>query len=215
MIVLMTVSLTYRLQARLRELQSSVESSQRVPSPPLSRRRPRGPRKAGTVRQPPRAVPGHTTLVIDTNILLSSLSMFSSLVESLKWTIIIPLPVIMELDGLSSNISPLGEAASAASEYINSHLRSHSISLKVQTSKGNYLTNLSFRSEQVEFSVGDQGWERSMDDLILRAAVWQSEHWVDHSGLLKSVGGETGVGEGGGNEMASKVTLVSFDRNRE
>ncbi|KAJ3717157.1 hypothetical protein C8R42DRAFT_744289 [Lentinula raphanica] len=35
---------------------------------------------------------------IDTNILLSSLSMFSSLVESKSWTVVVPLPVIMELD---------------------------------------------------------------------------------------------------------------------
>ncbi|KAJ3825018.1 hypothetical protein F5880DRAFT_1622927 [Lentinula raphanica] len=33
---------------------------------------------------------------IDTNILLSSLSMFSSLVESKSWTVVVPLPVIME-----------------------------------------------------------------------------------------------------------------------
>jgi len=24
-----------------------------------------------------------------------------------------------------------------------------------------------------------------MDDLILKAAIWQDEHWVDLSGLLK------------------------------
>ena len=24
-----------------------------------------------------------------------------------------------------------------------------------------------------------------MDDLILRAALWQDEHWVDRSGMLK------------------------------
>ena len=195
-------------------MQSLLESSQRIESPSLSRRRPRGPRTAGTVRRAPRPVPGYTTLVIDTNILLSSLSMFSSLVESLKWTIIIPLPVIMELDGLSLNASPLGEAASDASKYIDTHLRSHQNSLKVQTSKGNYLTNLSFRSEQVEFSVDDQSWERSMDDLILRAAVWQSEHWVDHSALLKSSDNGVGAGAAEANN-ASKVTLVSFDRNRE
>ncbi len=161
------------------------------------------------MRQTPRAIPGYTILVIDTNILLSSLPMFSSLVESLKWTIIVPLPVIMELDGLSLNASPLGEAATAASQYIGSHLRSHSVSLKVQTSKGNYLTSLSFRCEHVDFSTQDQGWDRNMDDLILRAAVWQSEHWIDHSAILKPVDSVVEV------TNASKVTLVSFDRNRE
>ncbi len=36
-------------------------------------------------------MPGYTVLVIDTNILLSSLSVVSSLVESNRWTVVIPL----------------------------------------------------------------------------------------------------------------------------
>ena len=46
-----------------------------------------------------------STLLVDTNILLSSLSEFSSLVESGRWTVVVPLPVIMELDSQSSNMS--------------------------------------------------------------------------------------------------------------
>ncbi|KAE9406452.1 hypothetical protein BT96DRAFT_1014944 [Gymnopus androsaceus JB14] len=65
------------------------------------------------------------------------------------------LPVIMELDGLKSNSSKLGEAAKTALDYITSHIRSHSLSLKVQTSKGNYLTNLNVRIEQVDFTTGN------------------------------------------------------------
>ena len=68
-------------------------------------------------------VPGYTTLVLDTNVLLSSLPVFNALVESMKWTVVVPLPVIMELDGLASDSSPLGEAAKAASTSIVSHLR--------------------------------------------------------------------------------------------
>ena len=48
-------------------------------------------------------VPGYTILIADTNILLSPLSMLTSLVESLG---IIPLLVIMELDGLAVSDSP-------------------------------------------------------------------------------------------------------------
>ena len=70
-----------------------------------------------------RVVPGFTILVVDTNILLSSLPIFASLIESLQWTIVLTLPVIMELDGLATNQTALGEAASAASSYIVSHLR--------------------------------------------------------------------------------------------
>jgi hypothetical protein len=49
---------------------------------------------------PLQPVPGYTILVLDTNILLSLLSMVTSLVESLCWTV--PLPEIMELNTLAS-----------------------------------------------------------------------------------------------------------------
>ena len=35
--------------------------------------------------------------------------------------------------------------------YISSHFKSHSITLKVQTSKGNYLSSLRILTEQVVF----------------------------------------------------------------
>jgi hypothetical protein len=38
--------------------------------------------------------------------------------------------------------------------------------------------------EQIDFDDPDS-WERSMDNLILKAAIWQDEHWVDRSALLK------------------------------
>lgn len=145
-------------------------------------------------------------LVVDTNILLSSLAMLASVIESLRWTVIIPVPVIMELDGLSANTSQLGEAAQAAMSYISSHFKSHSTSLKVQTSKGNYLSSLSIRTEQVDFQ-DEASWERNMDDLILRAAIWQDEHWVDRSAMLK----DDGVARA--TSSAVKVVLLSLDRN--
>ena len=153
-------------------------------------------------------VPGYTILVLDTNILLSSLPMVTSLVESLRWTVVVPLPAIMELDGLASNANPLGEAAKAAVAFVVSHVRSHADSLKVQTSRGNYLSSLTVRAEQVDFDDRDS-WERNMDDLILKAAIWQSEHWVDRSGLLKvEQSSERPKG-------TAKVVLLSLDRNRE
>ena len=150
-------------------------------------------------------VPGYTVLVVDTNILLSSLSIFASLVESSRWTILVPLAVVTELDGIANNSSPLGQAAAAAITFITSHIRSHSLSLKVQTSKGNYLQNLNVRSEEIDFP--SESWERSMDDLILRATIWQDDHWVDRSTILKS--GDRDINN------ASKVVLLSFDRNCE
>ena len=65
-----------------------------------------------------------------------------------------PLPVIVELDGISSSPSQLGEAAQAAIAYLSVHIRSHPASLKVQTSKGNYLTSLSVRTEEADFTNG-------------------------------------------------------------
>ncbi|KAF7359539.1 PINc domain-containing protein [Mycena sanguinolenta] len=188
------------LKARRRYLQSLLSSEKRTSVSSSARRRPRSSHPA---RASLPIVPGYTILVVDTNILLSSLPMFASVVESFQWTVVIPLPVIMELDGLSSNPSQLGEAAQAAMTYLSSHIRSHATSLKVQTSKGNYLTSLSVRAEQVDFADGNS--ERSMDDLILKAAIWQDEHWVDRSAMLKS----TAVATDG----AVKVVLLSLDRN--
>ncbi|KAJ4488214.1 hypothetical protein J3R30DRAFT_3654517 [Lentinula aciculospora] len=147
-------------------------------------------------------VAGYTVLVIDTNILLSSLPMLASLVESIRWSVIIPLPVIMELDGLKSNSSPqLSGAARAALDYITSHIRSHSLSLKIQTSKGNYLSNLNVRTEEVDFAS-----DRTMDDLILKAAIWHDEHWSDRSVLLQAKAPDPSINP-------VKVVLVSLDRN--
>jgi hypothetical protein len=198
-------------QARRRYLKNLIQSAKREnaaisASPPRRRPRARAPKKAIDSRVPLSIIPGYTVLVVDTNILLSSLSMISSLIESLCWTIIIPLPVVMELDGLSANTSQLGEAADTAMTYISSHIRSHSLSLKVQTSKGNYLTSLSVRTEEVNFDNNHASVEKNMDDLILKAAIWQDDHWVDWSALLKA---ETVVVAD-----AVKVVLLSLDRNR-
>ena len=48
--------------------------------------------------------------------------------------------------------------------------------------------------------------EKNMDDLILKAAIWQDDHWVDRSALLKA---EPVVATD-----AVKVVMLSLDRNR-
>lgn len=194
------------LQARRRYLQSLLQSSPNQWS--HKRPRPRGSPKPAATRQALRVLAGYTILIVDTNILLSSLPMFSRLVESQQYTIIVPLPVIMELDGLAANASPLGEAASSAAAYITSHIRSHSISLKIQTSRGNFLPNLNVRSEVVDFNDSEVTWERNMDDLILRAAIWQKDHWMDRSAFFKLDSNRDISG-------AAKVVLLSFDRMRK
>jgi len=195
------------LKARRRYLRSLLQPSQR---PGQSSPRHRNPCqvKKNVPKHSILFVPGYTVLVIDTNIILSSLPIFIGLIGSFRWTVIVPLPVVMELDGLSSSNSPqLAETARSALDYISKNLKSHSVSLKVQTSKGNYLPSLSVRTEQVDFNDQDS-WERNMDDLILRAAIWHDEHWLDRSALLKS--GEDASRDTNG---ASRVVLLSLDRN--
>jgi protein SMG6 len=151
-------------QARRRHLQSFLQSAKHEStaissSPPHRRHRARAPKK----------VPGYTVLVVDTNIFLSSLLMVSALIESLRRTIIVPLPVVMEVDGLSANFtSQLGDAAQTAMTYISSHIRSHASSLKVQTSKGNYLTSLSVRTEKVDLIGVMRVWRRIWTTLSLK-----------------------------------------------
>ena len=113
--------------------------------------------------------------------------MLASVIESLHCTIIIPVLVIMELDRLLANSSQLGKAAQVAMTYISSHFKPHFTSLKVQTSKGNYLSSLSIQTEQAIFQ-DEASWERNKGDLILQAAIWQDENWVDHSAILKNDG---------------------------
>ncbi|KZP19051.1 hypothetical protein FIBSPDRAFT_1025996 [Athelia psychrophila] len=184
------------LKARRKYLQSLMQSADRgtPPSPVAHRAHPR------SSRQDTPSVPGYSVLVVDTNILPSSLSMLAS-------TAVVPLPVIMELDGISANTSQLGETAKATMSYLTSHVRSHSTPLKVQTSKGNYLTFLTFRTEQVDFK-DEASWERNMDDLILRTAIWRDDHWSDRSSMLKNPGAQCGTTVGG-----VKVVLLSLDRN--
>jgi protein SMG6 len=167
---------------------------------------PRASRNAASASGPSlKLVPGYTVLVVDTNILLSHLAQFAALVEAHQWTVVVPLPVVMELDGLA-NDGALGTAAAAAAGYVSAALRTHAVSLKVLTSRGNYLRSLAVRAEQVAFGEGE-GPERSMDDLILRAAVWQDEHWADRSAILGAESTDTAG--------AQKVVLLTKDRNRK
>jgi len=137
-------------------------------------------------------------LVFDTNVLLSSLSLFSKLVESGIWSIVVPLPVVTELDGLSKEPAPLGPSAKQAVQYLESRIRTHSLCLKIQTTKGNYLSDLLIRTESHDHD------ERTMDDRILNIAAFQQDHFVDRSSIL---GGRGSRGDG------AKVVLVTFDRN--
>ncbi|KIO34730.1 hypothetical protein M407DRAFT_63790 [Tulasnella calospora MUT 4182] len=168
-----------------------------------SRPAPRPSRKAKPNRPLLQVAPGYTILVCDTNILLGSLPMVSELVASGRWTFVVPLAVVTELDGLSNQPTDLGRAAAEALTYLITAVQTQSTSLKVQTSKGNYLKSLSIRSEATTLGEG----ERNMDDLIVRSALWQLDHFVDRTGLL--IASRNAVKR---TDKTSKVVLLTFDR---
>ena len=110
------------------------------------------------------------------SIIPSSLPIVASLVESLRWTIVVPLPTtIMELNRLTSNANPLNDATIA---FLVSHTCLYANLLKV-LSRGNYLLSLTVCTEQVDFD-GRDLWERNMDDLIPKTAIWQNALSVKH-----------------------------------
>lgn len=171
-------------------------------------------------------------LVFDTNILLSSLQLFARMVKSCRWTLIVPLAgerafrddapagqrltkicivvVVTELDGLQASDGALGSNARAAVQYLEENLKAYNKNLKVQTSRGNYLSDIAIRYEDIDFSAkgGLTGSSaRSMDDIILRALSWQYEHFVDRRTMINP--GNLKVSTTG----VSKAALVTFDRN--
>ncbi|KAK4685352.1 hypothetical protein P7C73_g4803, partial [Tremellales sp. Uapishka_1] len=183
------------LRERRRHLTSLLD-----PSPHLSTANPISKPKLSKKSQ---IVPGYTMLVFDTNVLLSSLAFFSKLVEGGQWSIIVPLPVVTELDGISKQPPPLGTSASQAVSYLENRIRTHSLTLKIQTSKGNYLSDLLIRTEARSMR------GKTMDDLILTIAESQMQHFVDRSDIL----GMKDLGDVGMGQPATKVLLITFDRN--
>ncbi|KZP01240.1 hypothetical protein CALVIDRAFT_127952 [Calocera viscosa TUFC12733] len=199
------------LLAQRTSLRDQLDSQQRLSTsrPARSASYPPVPRPAKSIPQPRvrrdlQVQRGYTILVLDTNVLITSLLQVQNLIEGMRWTVVLPLPVLAELDGLRSHPN-LSDMATLALEYIKSHVRSHSKSLKVQTSKGNYLSNLAVTTEVLDFS----GAARNIDGLILEAVAWQLEHFVDRTRLL--VPDDEMVSEP--SEQTSKVVLLTFDRN--
>ncbi|KAG0340863.1 hypothetical protein BG004_006241 [Podila humilis] len=98
-------------------------------------------------------VPENSILVIDTNCIVADWTVVQRLVSVDRWTVIIPLAVITELDGLKNNPAPLGPAAADALTYLEGCLaqRPRMRRLKVQTSRGNYMNDLSFRVESFNY----------------------------------------------------------------
>ncbi|WWC70044.1 uncharacterized protein I206_103988 [Kwoniella pini CBS 10737] len=172
-------------------------------------------------------VPGYTMLLFDTNVLVDSLGLFSKIVESGIWSVIVPLPVVTELDGLSKEPGTLGEKSKQSIKYLETNIKSNNnMNLKIQTSKGNYLNDLSIRTELSNFgnfgsssSILENGKEedikRTMDDKIINIANFSNENFIDRSSLLKtsSISKNSIKVNGGGVGDLDKVVVISNDRN--
>ncbi|PWN49902.1 hypothetical protein IE53DRAFT_122305 [Violaceomyces palustris] len=169
-------------------------------------------------------VPGYTILILDTNVLLTTDDLLKQLVESERWTIVVPLAVITELDGLKRNATPLGRFASRSIGYLEEHVKSHKKWLKVQTSRGNYLSDISIRSEELSFTElsAVAGFEtpdeeslknltaRNIDEIILRALQWQNSHFVDRLPILSS---QLESDRARVREDTHRAVLLTLDRN--
>jgi hypothetical protein len=227
--------LLLELRERRRKLQALVQGHQRSPSRP-DRAVSKQPISLPTSAS---AVSGYTVLVLDTNVLLSSLELVAALIESARWTVVVPLPgmcselnveytgrlmfrvlpvllvVITELDGLTRQPTALGPAAAAAVRYLEQNVKSHSVSLKIQTSKGNYLSNLLIRSEMIDGGTthsqdGQAIRLPTMDDHILKVAGLQLANFVDRSRLLH---GNISPPSDEAKKKALKVMFLTLDRN--
>ncbi|WVR07097.1 hypothetical protein IAU60_004136 [Kwoniella sp. DSM 27419] len=160
-------------------------------------------------RSATRVVQGYTMLVFDTNVLLDSLDLFSKVVESGQWSVVVPLPVVTELDGLSKEPAPLGVKAKCAVTYLEARIRTHALCLKIQTTKGNYLSDLLIRTEHLDANGARPGdLAQTMDDRIIHIASFAQDNFSDRSGLL----GMPRLDLESMHE-ASKVLVVSNDRN--
>ncbi|KAG9091355.1 hypothetical protein FS749_016614 [Ceratobasidium sp. UAMH 11750] len=173
------------LKARRRELRArtSQTSPRRRPARPA-----RSPAMSTPARSTPRLAPRYTVLVLDTNIFLSALPAVSQLVSSQRWTVVVPLAVVTELDGLARQSAGAQRAVSFLEAQVRAG-QSVGLGLKIQTSRGNYLPSLAVRSKQFGGHGGGMngagGWERNMDDFILKSALWQAENFVDRSAFLE------------------------------
>ncbi|XP_060077389.1 telomerase-binding protein EST1A-like [Ylistrum balloti] len=115
-------------------------------------------------------------LVPDTNCFIDHLSSVQRLIQHQKYTITIPLIVINELDGLAKgsrmgqydsqeHANKVKKSAEETIRYLEAEFQKKNNHLRAQTSKGNIMETISFRSEDTETDSGNN------DDLILSCCL--------------------------------------------
>lgn len=84
------------------------------------------------------------------------------------------------MDGLKFNTPPLGTAASEAIAFLKQALSTSSKKkIKIQTSKGNYVSGINF-SEEFDFGNGEDK-KKNLDDLILGICLWHAKNHENSS----------------------------------
>ncbi|RKP11102.1 hypothetical protein THASP1DRAFT_27136 [Thamnocephalis sphaerospora] len=169
------------LKARKQELETLLQASRRERDGIHGSRAGDGVRranaatKAGTVSS--NSVAQVKTLLIDTNMFIRDLPMVQRVVDSARWSIVLPLAVVRELDGLQRSPPPLGTAAHDAIAYLEALFApdkrpSH---VRVQTARGNYLPDIQYRSESFD-DLDDNVWDNVED---ATAVTWQARTAAD------------------------------------
>ena len=117
------------------------------------------------------------------------------------------------MDGLKHNGNDLAEAAIRSISYLEANIKPMSKWLKVQTSRGNYLSDLRIRREEIDFSgasTDETQMARNLDEVILRAASWQDSHFVDRLNLISD---DPKASRQQVKNDTPKVVLITLDRN--
>ena len=145
------------------------------------------------------AVPGYTSIILDAQLLLSRFPLVSSMLRSKRWIVVIPLAVITEVDRIAKAGTFGGDyqAASAVLAALEQFIKTSNSVLKIQTSRGNYLRDLSLRAEDLEYSNPNPASgasasaqhshskiPRGLDDVVVAAGKWQVDNWLDRRQLL-------------------------------
>ncbi|KAI9275488.1 hypothetical protein BDA99DRAFT_568163 [Phascolomyces articulosus] len=146
-------------------------------------------REARLNRLRERVIPGKTTIILDTNCFIGHFDHVKRLIKSGKWSIVLPLVVITELDGLRGNTPPLGSIAGEALKFIEATLATKQragTSLRIQTSHNNFMHDIAIRSEQFMFGETD----KNLDDLVLSACLWWAKENDDSNARVCLVTGD-------------------------
>ncbi|XP_005096140.1 telomerase-binding protein EST1A [Aplysia californica] len=115
-------------------------------------------------------------LVADTNCFIDHFSTLKKILETKKYTLVVPLVVINELDGLSrgardqqydspDHANMVKTQASQAVQFLEAEFEVKNSHLRAQTAKGTVLETIAFRSEESDGSAGIN------DDIILSCCL--------------------------------------------